>query len=101
MKILIILSFLALSTSAFSAELTCGSTKVGHKRTWPINKAAVSFFNDLGLTTCTGTSAKARIKAAVVAANHTVKFVVVSEEELNTAKKAMAKVGGRAGGPSL
>jgi len=100
MKILIFLSLLALSTSAFSAELVCGAVKSGHKRTYPINKAAISFFSELGLKACTGTTARERIKAAVVAANHTVSFKVVTKEELTTAKKAMAAVGGN-GGPSL
>ena len=72
MKTLIFLSLLTLSTTAFSAELVCGALKAGHKRTYPINQEAISFFSELGLKACTGTTARERIRAAVEAAKHTV-----------------------------
>lgn len=100
MKTLIITSLLLASFSSFGAELVCGSTKASHKRTYPINEAAINFFSKQGLKACTGTTARARIKAAVEAAKHTVTFKVVTADELTAARNAMAKLGGN-GGPTL
>ena len=93
----LITTLVALSTiSAFSAEIICGSTKAEHKRTYPINDAAIQLAAKLGIKTCTGTSST-RFKDAVKSGKHSGKFVVVSKEQLSQAKAALKKLGGVAG----
>ena len=86
-------------TTAFSAELICGSVKAEHKRTYPINEAAIKLASQLGVKTCTGTSST-RFKDAMKKNNDTGKFIVVDTAELIEAKAKLAQLGGGSAGPS-
>jgi len=99
MKNLVFLSVVAMSLNISAAEIVCGSTKVSHKRTYPINKAAIELAAKLNVKTCTGTSS-VKFKAAMKQRKDTGKFVVVTDEELQAAKDKLSKAGGL-GGPSF
>lgn len=85
-------------STAIGAELVCGSVKAEHKRTYPINEAAIKLASQLGVKTCTGTSST-RFKDAMKLNKDTGKFIVVDTAELIEAKAKLAQLGG-ASGPS-
>lgn len=84
------------SVSANSAEIVCGADSASKRRTYPINEAAIKLAAQLNVKTCTGTSSD-RFKDAVKSGGHTGKFVVVSKEELEAAKKKLSALGGGTG----
>lgn len=100
MKLLTIVLLASLPlTPVFAEKLTCGSTKAEHKRTYPINAAAINLAAKLGIKTCTGTSSK-RFARAVKRLKHKVQFVVVTSAQLEKAQLKRIGKGGK-GGPSL
>ena len=96
MKTLFLTAVTLLSLSANAAQFTCGSTSAKHKRTYPINAAAIKAVALLGLKTCSGTSSD-RFKTYVEKNKHTVKFITVTKAELNKAKNDLIKIGGSVG----
>ena len=96
MKSLFIASLLVMSFQSFGADIVCGSVKAEHKRTYPINDAAIKLAAQLKVKTCTGTSST-RFKDAVKAGKHNGSFKVVDTAELIAAKAKLAKMGGVAG----
>ena len=84
------------STLAQSAVIECGSVKASHKRTYPINDAAIAMAAKLGVKTCTGTSSQ-KFRVALKKGKHTGKFVVVSATDLQVAKDKLTAKGGAAG----